>query len=570
MPLRHRQHRVAIVPLDDRPCNTKFPESLGRIVEYDVLLPPRDVLGRFRRPGQPEAILSWVQQVAGDVDCVVVSLDMVAYGGLIASRTMGCSADEAMVRLSALRDVRKRHPDLAIYGSSVILRLSVTADSDASAETWAQVARYSELAGRELTAEESAELETIEAQIPPEVLADYLAARERNHAVNQCAIELVADGTLDFLSLLQEDAAPTGPHVAEQEALRRLIAEREAGDRCLLYPGADEAVMTLLARFVHTHMLRAPRVAVVYADDDQADAVAMFEDRPLRETVAAHIAAIGAEEAVGPADADLALFVSPPVRVTRRELVDDQELYLQRCSELEEFVEGISSQLEQERAVVVCDVAFPNGADPVLAQLLLDNVPIHRLASYAAWNTAGNSLGSGLAHGSVRLIGLQDKGAFDLAHHLGHMGTMRYLALLDSLIGSEKTHVQFLFSRFIDDWAYQAEVRRRATEHVAEQLRQSAFDLAEGAQEAEEFVRSQLTPIAHELYLSHFLGRRSVRLGSGTGAAHLMLCELDEVKFSLPWGRLFEVDVAVDFDVQLVAEAEPASPERAIAGTERA
>lgn len=554
MRLRHRQHRVAILPLDDRPCNLRFPRALAHMVDYDVPMPPPHLLGRFRVPGNCEELALWLQRVAGEVDCAVVSLDMLAYGGLVASRTTATPLEVAKRWLDVLRQIRKAHPELTIYGANVIMRLSVTASSEAAARHGELVRHYSELVSRDRTEEEQAELEQIEADLPHDVLGEYLAARERNHQVNRYAVELAAEGVLDFLALTQEDAAPQGPHLEEQAALRALIKARGVEDRVAIYPGADEGGMTLLVRFIHKHMLRTPKVAVVYANEQDAERVAPFEDRPARETVSAHIAAIGAEEAVGPAAADIGLFVSPPAAYGRREAADDEELFLQRCSDLEEFVESIGAQLQAERPTVVCDLAFPNGADPALTQLLFDNVEIHRLASYAAWNTAGNSLGSSLAHGAMRLIALQDKGAFDLAHHVGRLDTMRYLSLLDSLIDSEKTHVEFLLSRFVDDWAYQAQVRQQATEYVAERLRTSAFDLADGATEAEEFVRAQLAQMAHELYLEHFLGRRCVRIGTGDNSADLVLCELEDVQIRLPWGRLFEVDLGFRFGVQMVAE----------------
>lgn len=558
MPLRHRQHRIALLPLDDRPCNAKFPRALARMVDYDTPTPPPHLLGRFQSPGNCEELGTWLQRTAGEVDCAVVSLDMLAYGGLVASRTAATPLEVARRRLDVLRDIRQAHPDLSIYASSTIMRLSVTASSDCAARHGELVRRYSELISGSRSEEQQAELEEIEEELPPEVLGEYLAARARNHQLNCYAVELASEGVLDFLALTQEDAAPNGPHVEEQAALRSLIQEREVGDRVMIYPGADEAGMTLLVRFIHQHMLRTPTVAVVYSSEDGADRIAPFEDRPVRETVSAHIAATGLEEAVGPAAADICLFVSAPAAYSREEEGQDDERCLQRCSELEEFVESIGSQLQAERPTVVCDLAFPNGADPALTQLLFDNLEIHRLAAYAAWNTAGNSLGSALAHGAMRLIALQDKGAFDLAYHVGQLDTMRYLALLDSLIDSEKTHMEFLLTRFVDDWAYQALVRQRATEYVGERLRNSAFDLAEGAAEAEEFVRAQLAQIAHELYLEQFLGRRCVRVGTGDDSADLVLCELEDVQIRLPWGRLFEVDLDFDFGVQMVANRSPA------------
>ena len=52
---------------------------------------------------------------------------------------------------------------------------------------------------------------------------------------------------------------------------------------------------------------------------------------------------------------------------------------------------------EAGQTVIVADVAYPNGADPLLIELLLNSVDITRLAAYGAWNTAGNTIGTALA-----------------------------------------------------------------------------------------------------------------------------------------------------------------------------
>ncbi len=559
MAIRHRRHRVALVPLDDRPCNLKSPRALARLIDYEALVPQRSWLGRFSTPGNCEEISAWLREVVGAVDCAVISLDMLAYGGLLASRTMRTPPEVARQRLQGLRNIKAEHPNVAIFASNVIMRSSISASADRSGADWERVGRYSELVDlvqRFGRSEDAGELDRLKQDVPRDILSEYLAARERNHEINSLSVELVADGTIDWLALTQEDASEHGLHRQEQERLHALIRERGVQDKVALYPGADEAGMTLLARFAQVHMLRVPTIAVVFSSAEHAGRIAPFEDRPVEQSVNQHIAAVGAEQVAAEDDADIRCFVNAPVDFTRKELRDSEELQQQRRAELEGFVGDIAAQLDAERATVICDVAFANGADPVLIDLLFERAQICRLTSYAAWNTAGNSIGSALAHGVMRLIALQDKGAFELAGRLRSFDTMRYLGLLDSLIDSESQHVELLVSRFVDDWAYQTDVRERATEYMADRMRRSAFDLANGDEEAEQFVRAHLSHAAQELYLNHFLGRRCVRIGAGQRSAYLMPCELEETHIALPWGRLFEVDLGFTFGMQLVGQEE--------------
>lgn len=561
--MRHRQHRVALVPLDSRPCNARLPRLLGTMVDYEVLIPPEESLGSFTRPGNCEEIAAWLRGVAGEVDCVVVSIDMLAFGGLEPSCTTQCSLDASISHLHILRELRREHRDLAVFCFNAITRSSIPTWADRSGHDVQRIRRYGELQDRVRRLGEKdlrEEMLDLEKEIPGDLLSDYLSTRERNHQVNRHAVEMAADGSIDFLVLGQDEASEFGPHRNEQDALESLAEKKGVADAVVVCSGIDEMGMCLLARFINTHMLRTPSVAVIYSSDDAPDRVAPLEDRTLRETVRQHIVVTGCEEAIGPADADLVMFVNAPADGDREAVTEDETTYLQRCSDLEEFVESIASQTASERPTVVADAAFPDGADPVLIALLLERVSVHRLASYAGWRTPANAVGSALAQGCTRLVALQDRGAFNLAHSLGQLNTLRYLSLLDSLIDSEKTHIEFLFARLVEDWAYQTRVRQMATEHITRRICTSALDLARSRAEAEDFVRMHLTQAAHELYLNHFLGRRSAQIGSGDEPAHLMLCELEELHVRLPWGRLREVDLGCRFGVQLVADRGATSP----------
>ena len=244
MSLRHRAHRVIYVPLDDRPCNAKFPRLLARMVDFELVMPPRELLGDAQNAAQPARIAEWLIEPHGRIDCAILSLDMLAYGGLVPSRTMSVPGDTALNRLDLLAKLRELYAESAIYAFNVIMRLSITANSPQTGRYWEAMRQYSELVwrvnrrGEDELAPRVAELE---GQIPPEIISDFRTARERNHWVNLRAIDETAAHNIDFLALTQEDAAAFGPHIDEQERLRERIAARHIDDRVMIYPGADEA-----------------------------------------------------------------------------------------------------------------------------------------------------------------------------------------------------------------------------------------------------------------------------------------------------------------------------------------
>ena len=559
MALRHRAHRIAYVPMDDRPCNARLPRLLARMVDFELLVPPPELLGSYDRAGQPDGIADWLLEPRARMDSAIISLDMLCYGGLVASRTPTVATETALERLALLKRLREDLGEAAIYAFNVIMRLSITADSPQTAEYWELMRQYTELSDRLQRLGESqfaSRVRDLERRIPSEVIDNYEAARRRNHAINRRAIEEVAEGNLDFLALTQEDAAEFGAHLPEQEALAALVDERGVGDKVMIYPGADEAGMTLLARFIHEHMLKTPTVRVIYSSEQGADRIATFEDRPFRETVDAHIKAIHATACADDREPDLTLAVVTPEEGARQDYVSPGSAGRERRrQELRDLLRHAAQAAG--RHVVVCDAAFPNGADELfMRELRRSDLELHRLLSFAAWNTAGNSVGSALAHGTLRLIALQDKGAFDLAQLLTDISPMRYLELLNSLLDAERAHVEFLFTRLTDDWLYQTRVRPAVTEQVVNLLQASVFNLADSYRQTERMVGERLMAEAHDLWADHFLARETVKIGVGENRSSLVFTALEGTHVRLPWRRLFEVDLDFDFGLELVAGGE--------------
>jgi len=555
--LRHRTHRILYVPLDDRPCNTKWPSLLARIVDFDLVTPPSDMLGRYNTPGNTAAIADWLMRSRGRIDAAIVSLDMLAYGGLIASRGPGVPTETALDRLRVLDALRGHLGDASLYAFNVIMRLSISAGSAQTAQYWQPMREWSELSYQVRNLGRSDlqdQLEKLERSIPGEIIDNFQAARARNHTVNMRAAQYVADGTVDFLALTQEDAAQHGPHLPEQEALRNAITQHGIEDRAIIYPGADEAGMVLAARFINRHMLRAPSVRVIYSSDEGADRVATFEDRPVRETVEAQISAVGGQIAdADDGEPDLHLLVATPAEGTRA----DHERGPARDQRRQELRGLIEAGEQAGRHLVLADVGFPNGADDqFMRDLRHSNIELHQLMSFAAWNTAGNSIGSALAHGTLRLIALQDKGAFDLAQLVSDISPMRYLELLNSLIDSERAHVNFLLTRFVDDWLYQTRVRAEVTEKVVTMMQGSTFDLADSYGQTERLVAQELSAATADLWSRHFLARETVKLGVEATRSSLVLDALEETTVTLPWRRMFEVDLDFRFGLEMVAEGD--------------
>ncbi len=495
---------LRLLPLDDRPVNLDLPRQLAAVVGETLDCPPDAWLGRFLTPGDADRLADWLVREAAGARLLIVSLDMLACGGLVASRTPGIPAPAALRRLEALREVRRRHPALRIYAFSVIMRLTITGADPATRATGRDIFRYSVLRDRVERLGESdqaGELAEVSARIPPAVLEAYLAARRRNHTINRAALDLLADGVLDYLALVQEDTAPAGLHVAEQQALKQRADAGIAPDRWQLYAGTDEAGQTLLARALLQEAGLAFPVRTAFRDDAAAAEPALFEDVPLRETVRRHVRAVGGRPGSGvtlaahtftPPQPDL--FEMPPLPAPTWEAA----LAAFPDRRAEAWLAGLPAL----RAVA--DLAYCNGGDPhLLAALLARDTP-EQLYGYAAWNTAGNTVGTTLAHAALRT----------LARARGTDAAM------------ERAHREALLTRLLDDGLYQPLVRAWVGAR-AQDAGASPLNLADWTPRAEQQVEATMQALWCSLRHSYPLAAALDR----------------PFRATLPWGRLFEVRI---------------------------
>ncbi len=489
---------LLLVPLDARPCTSRFPRDIAAIAGLTVLAPNPALLGDLRRPADTAALHDWLQDHAPRASALVIALDTLAYGGLIPSRREDIPLETLVERLSLLKHLKLAHPNLPLYAFSVTMRLSDSNDATEEKSYWDRFGkllfRHSFHLDRYQQLHDPQDLETAseaEALIPPEILADYLATRERNFLVNRMLIDWTRDGILDLLLLTQDDTSRFGFNVREQRQLLADIQAKGLQDRVLIYPGADEVASVLVARHLNQSQGRKPAFHLVTSTPDGADITAMYEDRPLSRTVAGQVAAVGGRLVDNPADADIALMLNTP-STGQGDLA--LRIGLDRPDtpprDLAPFVRALESS---SRPVALADVAYANGADPELFRAF-QNYP--DLAAFAGWNTAGNTIGTVVAQASAYL-------------HQRSRGTP-FPSDPDVL-----AQQGFLRDRMADDLLYQSFLRPLLQQ-----------ELAAGA------------PLDA---LEADLGRRLETLWR----RHFPQIAIAGISASLPWNRLFEADITV-------------------------
>lgn len=498
--------RLALVPLDERPATLRLPVLVAAVAGARVDTPPADALPSRRTPGDPDALANWLSDRAAEVNAAVVSLETLGYGGLIASRTGHEPAGAITARWDRLRELRTSAPDLRLYAASIVQRTPDADDADEEPEYWARhgraLHRLSALAQRAVVEPELiTELAAARAAVPAGVRADFLRRRLRNHELNLHALGMAADGVVDALTIGGDDTGVAGIGSVEQQWLAGWIAWLELSGRCVSYPGADEIAAVLTARALLGFVgADPPRIAVHTAVPGGLDRVAPYESLPIRDTVAGQVRACGATAAAADTKADLHLVVHVPDGAGDWAINPPTVTDARTATAVADLATRL---LDTGRPVAVADCAQPNGADPALASALTRHGALYRLAGYAGWNTAGNTLGSALAHAVA-----------------GHAG--RLLGTFD-----QAAHDRLLRLRVAEDVGYQAGVRQRVRAELGEDPRahNRLGEPRRVAARVEELLTRALT-----------------------GPVDLAGWRIVPGSVRLPWSRTFEIDLDVAVD----------------------
>lgn len=497
---------LLLIPLDDRPVTSILPASVAKIAGINVLTPPRTLMGSLMYPAQVDSLSSWIQAALEKAkpNVVLLGLDSIIYGGLISSRQ---TTDDLRVLEKRLAQLKKwktlAGSQLKIYAQTSIMRISDNYDNTEEKDYWSRFGRelfawsallYRKSKGLTIT---PGTLESLEARIPLSVRDDYLKTRFRNFRINQNIVELVKEKVIDKLVISLDDSGPEGLNVLEKDKLINLAASSGCDDRVFCYPGADEVLSTMIGAWLVEQLhLRGQRIStqVVFRPDSAQNCLSRYEGQTLGETVQGQLRALGVTHSLYTNDSNLD--DTDFVTLVHGANLQGDHIWLPNCPDMRnvdttvQVRETLALLEEVNKPVVLCDVAYANGSDPLLMQeLLLRPHIISKLVGYAGWNTAGNTIGSALAMGVARVFAKK--------------------AQTDSA-ASYRFFQQSLFTRFLDDWAYQSNVRAKLN-----------------AEASVEKLGILMSPLVKSISTS-------------------MRFEPGPVRVSFPWRRVFELEVCFE------------------------
>ena len=246
----------------------------------------------------------------------------------------------------------------------------------------------------------------------------------------------------------------------------------------------------LLTRAVNDRLKKSPSIFVKYNWGRGAATIPTYSDEPISESIDAEILAVGGMKTDELQHADIIFTVNTPPNGQTFEASSGMNDSKEHVG-TKFFADAVQEYLESGKPVVVADVAFANGADNALLEMLNKRGILFKLNAYAGWNTATNSTGFALSTG----------------------------ILSRQMTYSDKKNL--LITRYLDDWAYQANVRNI----VAGQLKWVRGDGFYGSLNEKTYVTAD----------------DSARMLSNFIKNNLSTANISEnVTVEFPWNRMFE------------------------------
>ena len=497
--------KIIFVPHDGRPISSTQTADVVRQLGYDIVMPPAELRGSREDWGHPDELWTWLHESMAlpGVKAAVISSDAMIYGSLVGSRKHSYTRAQVLSRAARFDALQSEQPRIPLYVFGSIMRTPRSGEASGHEEPeyyrryGADIFRYTVLRDKEevagLTRRERKEYDFLARLIPKEALADWMGRREKNYAVNAHLIELMRGrNAFRYLALGRDDNAPFSQTHLESRHLAAAGADL-GRTRFQTMAGIDEIGLLMLTRAVNEQRREVPFVYPHYNWGRGADTVPAYSDEKISASVADAVLAAGGMVVRTPDKADVVLAVNtnPNGRTYEANMPMNDGMPREGTTY---FADIVADDVAKGYPVAIADIAFANGADNALRAELQRRGLLYKIRAYAGGNTPTNS--SGFALGQGMLVRHMDADAVD------HLLTTRYL----------------------DDWAYQANVRNTIA-HQLTWLRGDGFYGSLG---------TKMDAVA----------LRSARLMNRFIEENLPpLAELHTVEVRFPWDRMFESDI---------------------------
>ena len=500
---KNEPEKILYIPQDNRPVVVEQTVDIIQKAGYQIVMPPKEILGTREDFGNPDRLWEWLERnTKKDIKAAVISSDALLYGSLVSSRKHNYDKQIILARAEQFKDFRKKHKKLPLYVFGSIMRTPRNGlaagyeEPDYYRNYGANIFRYTALIDKHevegLTPRENKEILFLQKLIPARALNDWQERRAKNFAANESLIDMAGEKVFDCLLLGRDDNAPYSQTHMEGRKLAAYGADIPKNNYQTI-AGIDEIGLVLLTRAINDRTNDKTSVFVYYNVGIGGKTVPTYSDETIDNSINAEFTALGANRVYDEKSADFILAVSTNPDGKTFEAMNAMNTKTPH-SGTNYFVNSLQNYLNNGNAVAVADITFANGSDNALMEKLREEDLLFKLQSYAGWNTATNSTGFALSTG----------------------------ILAKKMTPQNKNRL--LFTRYLDDWAYQANVRNKVSARLNWLNGYGYYNLLEDKKyDAAAWCEQMLTNFVED-------NMPKVELKSA-------------LRVQFPWNRMFESDI---------------------------
>lgn len=511
---------ILLVPLDSRPPCGKFVVDAGKMADIEVITPPQEIMDYYTQHGDTVKLQEWLRANAASADGIIISIDQLLYGGLLASREAQLKEDQEDSLWQTLQLLRQENPQLPIYAFNILPRITPPANIDAPQDI-KHLMQYSRLidkysqSGEDEDRQKIVELQT---SIDDAQLKQYMELYDRNLQLNEKLIDLTADGVLTKLVIGQDDGEKYGIPNIERRKLRNYAKALNEDSKVTITHGADEVAMSLLFNMTQAFASNAyrPKVYVAYNEAASMQAVLPYMAAPIADIVKEKIAMADGVIVMTPAEADYILYIH----------IGNAENLSTRFS----GAEKINGWLKDNKKVAVVDLSKHFSAQEALFPIMVENdLPLNQLLAYSGWNTASNSIGTAVAQASL------------------FCQTQANNTTSDDVLRLNIDNLTILYDHFVEDYFY----LKGTIDAVNTTLRKAGINnVSDLNMDNNYFWANHMLILSLQKQLAKLSYSKSARsplpVHTDAGEKNLYLRNL-QVNASFPWPRTFEIYTDVNF-----------------------